>query len=76
MELNTSQCFGTGSGVDIFLFFATNVFVAENSSLIVSQDQHTWNHTCKLEEHGHNETSSFVRIYPLFLIVLYHIFLL
>ena len=39
--------------------------------LPLSQDQHTLKHTCKIETGGHNETSSLVYIYPIFLIVLY-----
>ena len=42
--------------------------------LKLSQYEHKWKHTCKLEVGGHNETSSFFHIYPLFLIVLSHIF--
>ena len=47
----------------------------ENSPpLLLSQDQHTQNCKCKIETRSHNQTSSFVHIYALFLIVLYHIF--
>ena len=43
--------------------------------LKLSQDQGKRNHTFKIEANGNYEASSFVHIYQLFLIFLFHIFL-
>ena len=64
MKLYTSQCFVTITGVEIFLYFTTNVLVSGKSPpLELFEDQHTWKHTCKLEIGSHDETSSVVNIY-------------
>ena len=40
-----------------------------------SQDQPTWKHTCIISADGHDESSSFVHIFPLFFIILSQMFL-
>ena len=59
-----------------FVVVHNKLFLSGNGPpLVLSQDQHKWNHTCKIEVGGHDETSSVVHIYPQFCIVLSLFFL-
>ena len=54
MQLNRRQCFGTGSGVEIFLYLTTNIFLAKFfPPMELHHIQNTQKHTSKLEVDVH-----------------------